>query len=194
MRVREPRIQNRGFSLFETTVAALLMALAANLLADSWVAFGRPAISTATRARLAQEANLFAETLARDVGRLAEQPGTDSRYQNVQVVDATPPGSKLKMSIDDGKGLLQEICYSIDEDDPGKLVRTGSGPRRVVAALVTRFYCVRDELPVGPDNANVYGVRIDLTLGHRINERDWNHLFGYDHTRRYRIFIPDPQP
>jgi type II secretory pathway pseudopilin PulG len=191
MNARVIRGRRRGFTLIEMSLAGLMMVLVATLLAQAWATFGRPAISAVARARLAQEANLAAEALARDVGWLARPggPQTDSRYQNVQ-----PDGSTLYMTIDDGGGAVRTIFYSIDENDPGKLFRNDSGNKRVVATLVDGFTCENAVLPVGADDAAVPGVRIDLTLRHRAYDRDRNGTFRGDHTRRYSLFIPDPQP
>ena len=193
MKTSGSRHRHRGFTLFEMTIAGFLIALVANLLANAWVGFGRPAISAVARARLAQEANLFSEALARDVGRLAclGQPRTNSRYQNVQ---AAADGKTLYLTIDEGKEELRAFSYSIDENDPGKLCRRdlASGDKRVVTTLVSAFDCTHDTFPVGPSNEPVVGVQIDLTLRHRVNERDRDGTFRADHTRRYRLFIPDP--
>ena len=122
-RGRAKRIPARGFTLVEMILAGFLMGLLGLLLANAWAAFGRPAISAVARAKLAQEANLAAEAIARDVGMLArsDSPGADSRYQNVRA-----EGPKLYLHIDDGTGRPRYISYAIDPnpDDPGKLVRT----------------------------------------------------------------------
>ncbi len=182
--------RRRGFTIIEMTLAGFLMVVVGVLLSNAWVAFGRPAVSAVARARLAQEANLAAEAISRDIGRLAipAGPQSDSRYQNVQ-----PAGSTLTLSIDEGNGTIRTISYAIDANDPGKLFRTDSGPKRVVANLVTDFQSRHVELEIGPNATSVPGVQIELTLSHRTHDRDRDGAFRGDHTRRYHLFIPDPQ-
>lgn len=182
--------RRRGFTIVEMTLAGFLMAVVGLLLAQAWAGFGRPAISALARARLAQEANIAAESLSRDVGLLAGPDGlqADSRYQNVQ-----PAGSTLYLTLDEGHGDVRTISYSIDANDPGKLFRTDSGGKRVVATLVADFQSRSVTLPIMQGGANVSGVQIELTLRHRAHDRDSNGSFRGDHTRLYTLFIPDPQ-
>ena len=139
MRLRTSHIP-RGFTLIEMTLVGFLLVLLSFLMSRAWVAFGRPAISAVARARLIQEANLAAESLAHDVGRTrpTQRPGSDSRYQNVQ-----DSGSTLYLAIDDGTGSVRTISYSIDAANPGKLFRADSGTKRVVASLVADFQTSR---------------------------------------------------
>lgn len=190
MKVQPAPRRRRGFTIIEMTFAGFLMVVVGLLLAQVWTAFGRPAISALARARLAQEANLAAESLARDVGLLAAPPGpqTDSRYQNLQ-----PAGSTLYLTLDEGDGVARTISYSIDENDPGKLFRSDSAGKRVVATLVADFQSRAVTLPVMQGGASVSGVQIELTLRHRTHDRDRDGSFRRDHTRRYTLFIPDPQ-
>lgn len=182
--------RRRGFTTIEMMFAAILMGVVGMLLAQSWTAFGRPAISALARAKLAQEANLAAESLARDVGILAAPAGVqaDSRYQNAQAT-----GSTLVLTVDEGDGTVRTITYSIDGDDPGKLFRTDSDGRRVVAKLVTGFACQTATLPLMDGGGDVSGVKVELTLSHRTYDRNRDGSFRGDHTRRYTLFIPDPQ-
>ncbi len=177
-------------------VTGFLMALVGILLGNAWAAFARPAIATVARCRVAQEANLAAEALAFDVGLLARPATTepDTRYQNVQA-----GSTLLYLSIDDGTGASRTISYGPDPSDPSKLVRTdlsaSAGTGRVVAGLLAGFDAVHDVLPgAGPGGADVPGVRVDLTFTHRTMDRDpVTGLFRGDYTRRYTLFLPDPQ-
>src|SRR5258708_36601025 len=85
MRILRPR-PRRGCTRSEVALAGLMMSVLALLLGNAWASFGRPAISSVARIRVAQEANLAAEALARDVGFLAQPTGshTDSRHLSVQ--------------------------------------------------------------------------------------------------------------
>ncbi len=187
--------RRRGFTLVEMTVTIFLMALVGTLLGNAWLAFGRPAIAVVARCRVAQEANLAAEALAYDVGLLA-RPATsepDTRYQGAQAGSTV-----LYLAIDDGTGTTRTISYGPDPSDSTKLVRTDlsapSGTSRVVAGLLAGFDAVHDVLPAGTGGADVPGVRVDLTFAHRTMDRDpVTGLFRGDYTRRYTLFIPDPQ-
>lgn len=196
--MRRPRKQGRrrGFTLVEMVVTGFLMALVGILLGNAWAAFARPAITSVARCRVAQEANLAAEALAFDVGLLARPASTepDTRYQNAQA-----GGAALYLTIDDGTGATRTISYGPDPHDATKLVRTDlsapSGTSRVVAGLLSAFDAVHDVLPgAGPSGADVTGVRIDLTFSHRTMDRDpITGLFRGDYTRRFTLFLPDPQ-
>jgi prepilin-type N-terminal cleavage/methylation domain-containing protein len=192
--MRMPSIhRRRGFTLTEMLMTAFLMGLMGVLLGNAWAAFGRPAVANVARCRVAQEANLAAEALARDIGLLAvplaQQP--DSRYQNVQADSSI--GTTLTLSIDDGTpGSPRTISYAADPDDSTRLVRTDlsapAGSGRVVATLLAGFETQRDIL------ADVPGVRIDLTFSHRTFDRDPDGTLRTDYTRRFTLFVPDPQP
>ena len=75
----------RGFTIVEMVVTIFLTALLAVLLATAAVTFARPAAEVDGRTRLALEAGLAAEALARDLsGYLADNsgvPGTLKQYQ-----------------------------------------------------------------------------------------------------------------
>lgn len=189
--------RRRGFTLLEMLLTGFLMALVGVLLGNAWSAFGRPAITTVARCRVAQEANLAAEALAYDVGRIARPASTepDTRYQVAQGGTTV-----LYLSIDDGTGAPRTISYAPDPADSTKLVRTDLStpwePGRVVAGLLAGFDAVHDVLPgAGAGGADVPGVRVDLTFSHRTIDRD-PITGGYrgDYTRRFTLFIPDPQP
>jgi prepilin-type N-terminal cleavage/methylation domain-containing protein len=82
-RTSAPR--RRGFTLMEMAVATSLLALLGVLLASAVATFARPANEVDHRTRVAIEANLAAEALARDLGGyLADSqadPGTLIQYQ-----------------------------------------------------------------------------------------------------------------
>ena len=193
MRVAAPR-RRRGSTIVELTITSALMVVVAVILSRTWAIFGRSAISTMARARVAQEANLAAAALANDIGLLARLPEncTDTRYGNIQPgID----GTSLSFSIDDGTGTTRIIQYARDQDDSSKLIRTdltaSQGSGRVVATLVSGFQATAVTLP---NEFSGSGVRIDLTLTHWTFDRDRNGAFRGDYTRRFTLFVPDAQP
>jgi prepilin-type N-terminal cleavage/methylation domain-containing protein len=196
MRARSTGGRRRGFSLVEMTVTVFLMALVGLLLGHAWAAFGRPAIGVVARCRVAQEANLAAEALAYDVGLLARPAAVepDTRYQGAQ-----GGTTALYLTIDDGTGATRVISYGPSPSDPTKLMRTdlsaSAGSGRVVAGLLAGFDAVADTLPgAGPNGADATGVRVDLTFTHRTIDRDpITGDFRGDYTRKFTLFIPDPQ-
>jgi hypothetical protein len=62
-----------------------------------------------------------------------------------------------------------------------------------VAKYVSDFQCSAATLPLMDGGGDVSGVKIELTLSHRTFDRDRGGGFRGDHTRRYTLFIPDPQ-
>jgi hypothetical protein len=194
MRV-DTRGRRRAATIIEMMVTSVLMVIVAVLLAKTWAMFGRSAISTVARARIAEEANLAAAALANDLGMLARPPDkcTDTRYVNIQPgID----GTSLSFSIDDGTGTTRIIQYARDQEDSSKLVRTdltaSPGSGRVVATLVAGFEAMA--LTTLPNEFNATGVQIDLTLSHWTYERDIGGAFRGDHTRRFTLFVPDALP
>lgn len=199
--------RRRGFTIVEMIVTGFLMALVGILLGNAWAAFARPAITTVARCRVAQEANLAAEAIAYDIGRLARNADPqyhDSRYQTPRVQAGSP--NVLNLTIDDG---TTTVSYAPDPFNATNLVRTETGPggtkERVVATLLggydslhnpaPGFVVSRGTLPgAGPGGIDAPGVEIDMTFTHRTMDRDpVTGLFRGDYTRRYTLFIPDPQ-
>src|SRR5271166_1785509 len=82
---RGPTPRCRGFTIAEMVVAIFLTALLAVLMAAAAATFARPAAEVDGRTRLALEASMAAEALARDLsGYLADNsgvPGTLTQYQ-----------------------------------------------------------------------------------------------------------------
>jgi type II secretory pathway pseudopilin PulG len=62
------RVGRRAYTLIELVVAAFLMSLLSMLLIMAWKTFGVPALEVEERARVTVQANLAAESLARDLG------------------------------------------------------------------------------------------------------------------------------
>ena len=82
---RGPTRRCRGFTITEMVIGTFLMALLGVLLATAVATFARPAAEVDGRTRLALEASLAAEALARDLsGYLADDkgiPGSLTQYQ-----------------------------------------------------------------------------------------------------------------
>lgn len=190
MRSRNRR-QIRAFTLIDLCISIVLMAALASLMAHAWDAFGRAAMIAVARARLAQESNLAAESLARDVGRIARSSASGLPDD---LPGARFEGSGLSLRIDDGTENRRTILYEVDDDDPGKLFRTEDGQRRVVAGLIAGFRAraaTRTATSGGPD---VPGVEVELTFSHRVIDRDPDGSFRGDYSRRYVLFIEDDSP
>jgi prepilin-type N-terminal cleavage/methylation domain-containing protein len=212
----------RGFTVIEMMLTAFLMALLAMVLGNAWAAFGRPAISSVARCRVAQEANLAAEALARDIGLLAQDiigppAPTDSRY--VKAASPQSDGSTLSLLIDDGTlfhsdgtRAARSIVYSFDKsDNKTHLVRTETNPIdltstvRVVATLVSDFHVKHGIIPVdaqtrvpsGPIDSGTAGDT--LAPGVQVDMTFGhpaydrvNGVFQPIYARRFTLFIPDP--
>jgi type II secretory pathway component PulJ len=99
-----PARARTGFTLAEAVVVSGLLACLAVLLARSWYGLVRPTADLAARARLAQEADLAAAALARDLGgSLANPEGrTGPRTLYPLVGRLQPGGSQLWLCFDGG--------------------------------------------------------------------------------------------
>lgn len=190
--MKTPRARiRRGLTLVEMMMTGFLMAIVAALLGNAWTAFGRPAIAAVARSRVAQEANLAAEALARDVGMLVQDGGaSDSRYLLTDQTDYAPV--TLALRIDDGSaGGPRTVTYALSENN---LVRTDGDSTQVVATLLQDFE-VTTPLLTTTDGAGYACVQIDMTFTYRTFDRNpIDGTFLGDYTRRYTLIIPPPQP
>lgn len=183
----------RGFTILEMAITCVLMLVVALVLARAWSAFGRPALLAVARARVAQEANLAAEAIARDVGQLVRpEPGAPGDDPPPSITPAGP--SSVALRVDDGSGLVRTVVYETDPDDPGKLFRSVDGDRRVVANLVTGFAAAAAMRRAPGDDRDVPGVELALTLGHRAYDREPDGTIRTELTRRYLLFVEVEQP
>ncbi|WP_148595598.1 hypothetical protein [Aquisphaera giovannonii] len=149
-----------GFTIAEMVVATLLSGLLALLLAGAVAAFARPAAEVDGRTRLALEASLAAEALARDLGGYLTPDGGGSRgsLEDCRLTGSPPavagPALTLTFSGVDGVGQ-----YTVTYQQAGtELVRSqtpGAGPV-AVARHVAGFL-------VEPEAA---GPKVTLTLQH----------------------------
>jgi hypothetical protein len=187
----------RGFTVLEMMLAGFLMALMGILLGNAWAAFGRPAISSVARSRVAQEANLAAEALAHDLGMLAQDvvgSPSDSKYLNASPM---PDSSTLTFFIDDGTLFhtdgthrTRQIIYSFDPATT-HLIRTDAtspdSTPRVIATLVSDFHTRYGTLSGG----GALGVFVDMTFSHPSYDYV-SGVFQPYYVRQYTLFIPDP--
>lgn len=182
----------RGFTILELAIASILMLVVSLVLARAWSAFGRPALLAVARARIALEANLAAEAIARDVARLARaEPGPGGA--------APPPsllgtGAALEIRVDDGSGTVRTVTYETDPQSPGKLFRSVESGRRVVAVLVDRFEVTPATRRTAAGDRDAAGYDVALTLSHRVLDRDPDGSFRGDLTRRYLLFVEADAP
>jgi type II secretory pathway pseudopilin PulG len=173
-----PRNSREGFTLVEVLVVGALMTLLAMLLQTSWSGFGRPLIEAIARARIAEDANMAAATLARDFG--GSLPGNGSHSGSLAtgklVGRMEPDGIMLRLCFDGGadNGLADwgdtdtVITYLVQD---GNLVRWDetAGTTFVVAHNVQSW-----ELT---DLGN--GVEIRITFSYRTITRTYT-LVGLD--------------
>jgi prepilin-type N-terminal cleavage/methylation domain-containing protein len=154
----------RAFTLTEVMVVSVLMSFLVVLLASAWAGFGRPMAEVVARCRLAQEANLAAESLATDLaGSLADQAvGTRRAAREVgrMIVDE----SELRLCFD-GQPVNGEADWAapdtvvVYEVQSGNLVRSDelAGTAIVVAGNV-------DQLQLAQE---ADGLHVELTFVYR---------------------------
>jgi type II secretory pathway component PulJ len=154
---------HRGFTIIEMVVATFLTALLALLLAAAVATFARPAAEVDGRTRLALEASLAAEALARDLGgylvNASSAPGTLQQFQ-FSSWSFSSDGTILFLNY---QGAIPGPPYRIVtyQQQDSRLVRTqlSDGLQTVVARNVTDFL-------VQPDPDDPSHARICLTLSY----------------------------
>ena len=163
---RVPTPRCRSFTIAEMVVAIFLTALLAVLMAAAAATFARPAAEVDGRTRLALEASMAAEALARDLsGYLADnsdnKPGNLTQYRFINWI---PANGSLVLNYQ-GTPLASasvSVTYLLQNST---LVRTLSNPVEsvVVASHVTGFnasLCNQDGTP----NPAGSSVMIEITL------------------------------
>jgi len=150
----------RGFTIMEMVVAIFLTALLAMLLAAAVATFARPATEVDGRTRLALEASMAAEALARDLGGyLADNsgvPGTLTQYQ-FSNWNPSSDGTILFLNYQGTSPGPPYVIVTYQQQDY-RLVRTQlSNGVQTVARYVTGFL-------VQPDPNNPANIRIQVTL------------------------------
>src|SRR5271166_299813 len=173
----------RGFTITEMVIAAFLTAFLALLLATAVATFARPAAEVDGRTRLALEASLAAEALARDLsGYLADNsgvPGTLAQYQFYNWYTSSD-GSMLFLNYQGTSPGPPYVLVTYQQQNYG-LVRTLSNPVQsvVVASHVTGFnasLCNPDGTP-NPAGSNVM-IEITLTYPDPSSPRQGNPKFS----------------
>ena len=180
---RDPTPRCRGFTIAEMVVAIFLTALLAVLMAEAAAVFARPAAEVDGRTRLALEASLAAEALARDLsGYLADNsgvPGTLTQYQ-FSNWSASSDGTTLFLNYQGTSPGPPYVLVTYQQQNYG-LVRTLSNPVQsvVVASHVTGFnasLCNPDGTP-NPAGSNVM-IEITLTYPDPSSSRQGNPSFS----------------
>ena len=180
---RDPTPRCRGFTIAEMVVAIFLTALLAVLMAEAAAIFARPAAEVDGRTRLALEASLAAEALARDLsGYLADNsgvPGTLTQYQFSNWIPSSD-GTILFLNYQGTTPAPASVIVTYQQQNYG-LVRTLSNPVQsvVVASHVTGFnasLCNPDGTP-NPAGSN---VMIEITLTYP--DSPSNHLPSFSAT------------
>ncbi len=166
---RCPTPRCRGFTIAEMVVAIFLTALLAVLMAEAAAVFARPAAEVDGRTRLALEASMAAEALARDLGGyLADNsgnPGNLTQYQFSKTSSWIPANGSLVLNYQGGTPPVPasvSVTYLLQNN---ALVRTGSYPVQsvMVASHVTGFNASLCDSDGSPDPAGSY-LRIEITL------------------------------
>jgi len=164
---RGPTQRCCGFTVTEMVLGTFLMALLAVLLAAAVATFARPAAEVDGRTRLALEASLAAEALARDLGGyLADNsgvPGTLTQYQFNNWVPSSD-GTTLVLNYQGTPPAPVSLSVTYLQQNYG-LVRTLSNGVQsvVVASHVTGFNASLCDSDGSPDLAGSY-LRIEITL------------------------------
>jgi len=180
---RSSTLRCRGFTIAEMVVAILLTALLAVLLTAAAATFARPAAEVDGRTRLALEASLASEALARDLsGYLADNsgvPGTLTQYQFYNWYTSSD-GTILFLNYQGANPGPPYVLVTYQQQDYG-LVRTLSNPVQsvVVASHVTGFnasLCNSDGTP-NPAGSNVK-IAITLTYPDPSSPRQGNPKFS----------------
>jgi len=166
-----------GFTLIEVMCASATMTLLVLLISASWSGLGRPSADAIARSRIAQEANLAAQSLARDFSNSLAEETTGFKQLGRMVGRMVVEGSQLRLCFDGGPA-----SGTADWADPdtviayevlnGQLVRTNlkTGTAFTVAASVDQMQLT----------AQADGLRIDLAFSYR----------GF--TRTYTMITHDP--
>jgi prepilin-type N-terminal cleavage/methylation domain-containing protein len=172
-----PPRPSHGFTLIEVLFVSGMMSLLALLISAAWSGLGRPSADAIARARVAHEANLAAESLARDFSASLPEEATGGKQLGRMVGRMAVEGSQLRICFDGGpaNGAADwaapdtVIAYEVLDQ---RLVRSNlkSGTAFTVAACVDRMVLA----------AEADAMRIELTFSYR------------DVTRTYTMIARDP--
>src|SRR5271166_1438925 len=179
---RGPTPRCRGFTIAEMVVAIFLTALLAVLMAAAAATFARPTAEVDGRTRLALEASMAAEALARDLsGYLADNFGVPGILTQYQFSNWIPANGSLVLNYQGGPSPASAIVSVTYQLQNYELVRTLSNPVQsvVVASHVTGFnasLCNPDGTP-NPAGNNVM-IEIILTYPDPSSPRQGNPKFS----------------
>ncbi len=178
----------RGFTIIEMVIATFLTVFLALLLGAAMATFARPAAEVDGRARLALEACLAAEALARDLGGfLADNSGNPGALTQYKFASwsFSSDGTTLFLNFQGTNPGPPYVMVTYQQQNY-QLVRTQltSGIQTVVASHVTRFFVEAD-----PDNPN--NAQIQLTLTYPDPSSPRNPLPSFSGTY---IFVGVPPP
>jgi prepilin-type N-terminal cleavage/methylation domain-containing protein len=158
------RRPQRGFSLSEVMIAALLSAFLLLMVSGMWSALGRSMAENVADGHVAADAALALETLRRDLSGNLPGANTGGKQQGRLVGRLVVGGNQLRLCFDgaptngeaDWTAPDNVVVYELDN---GQLVRTEQGTSGVfVAADGVEQFLVTDEGS---------GVRIELSLSRR---------------------------
>ena len=166
-----------GFTLTEVMLVGGMMSFLALLISGAWRGLGRSSVDTVVRCRVAQEANLAVDSLARDLGgSLADQISGEKQI-----------GRAVGRLVVDGSALW--LCF---DGDPADGLAGWGPPDTVITYEVQGSQLIRSNqqtgiaLPVADKvgqmqlTEQIDELRIDLTLQYR------------DLTRTYTIITKAP--
>jgi type II secretory pathway pseudopilin PulG len=178
---RVPTPRCHGFTIAEMVVTIFLTALLAVLLAAAAATFARPTAEVDGRTRLALEASLAAEALARDLsGYLADNSGVPGTLTQYQFSNWIPANGSLVLNYQGTSPAPVSVSVTYQQQNYG-LIRTLSYPVQsvVVASHVTGFnasLCNQDGTP-NPVGNNVM-IEITLTYPDPSSPRQGNPKFS----------------
>ncbi len=160
-----PTRRYRGFTITEMVLATFLTALLAVLLAAAVATFARPAAEVDGRTRVALEASVAVEVIARDLsGYLADNsgvPGTLMQYQFSNWT-ASSDGTTLVINYQGTPPAPVSVSVTYQQQNY-QLVRIMGNVAQTVAIHLTGFnvaYCDQNGSPE-PSGSN---VRIEMTF------------------------------
>ena len=172
-----PQCRRRGFTLMEAMLVGGLMSLLVLLISGAWRGLGRSSADAVARCRVAQEANLAAESLAHDFcGNLPDQVAGQKELGRL-VGRLVVGGTELRLCFD-GNPVNDAADWAVPDTvityhvEQNRLIRSNqqTGTALVVADNVNQMLLTEQ----------ADGVTVDLTFTYR------------NMTRTFTIVAKDP--